>query len=208
MSQHHIPVAPFNQRKRLKVVQILSVVMIIGLIFSRPLWNEDTTPHDIMEMLGVGFILACIFGRLWSILYVGGHKNTNLITLGPYSVTRNPLYFFSTLGAIGIGLTFGSLLVAVVFGLLTYLVFRFTALREATFLADKFGDDYAEYARQTPLYWPNIMNYRDSFEITFSTRALFKTFVDAMFFLATVPLLEGLEYLHTQDIVPTLFWLP
>src|SRR6478736_6292629 len=49
---------------------------------------------------------------------------------GPFSMTQNPLYFFSTVGAAGIGLMFGSVLAAALLGLGSFLVFRFTARKE------------------------------------------------------------------------------
>ncbi|TIP81472.1 MAG: isoprenylcysteine carboxylmethyltransferase family protein, partial [Mesorhizobium sp.] len=107
---------PFNQRKRLLVVQALSIAAIGALLFSRPGWNEASSLHEVVEMIGFVLILVCIFGRLWSILYVGGRKNSELAVRGPYSITRNPLYLFSTIGAFGVGFMFGSLIVAAALG--------------------------------------------------------------------------------------------
>jgi protein-S-isoprenylcysteine O-methyltransferase Ste14 len=128
---------PFNQRKRLLVVQCLSIAAIGLLLFSRPGWDEASTLHEVVEMTGFILILVCIFGRLWSILYVGGRKNSELAISGPYSITRNPLYLFSTIGAFGIGLMFGSIIVAAFLGVCTYAVFLMTARKEEAFLQDK-----------------------------------------------------------------------
>ncbi len=98
----------FDQRKRLIVVQAAAVVAIILLLFTKPFLSEGSSGHEIVELLGVVFVLTCFIGRLWSILYVGGKKNDELISMGPFSMTQNPLYFFSTVGAIGIGLMYGS----------------------------------------------------------------------------------------------------
>ncbi len=43
--------------------------------------------------------------------YIAGLKSKRVISYGPYSIMRNPLYFFSSLGFIGAGLTFGSTLI-------------------------------------------------------------------------------------------------
>ena len=85
-------------------------------------------------MSGLALVVLCITGRLWCILYVGNKKNLELVTRGPYSMTRNPLYFFSTLGAAGIGLMFGSLTVAATLLLLSFWTFSITAEKEASFL--------------------------------------------------------------------------
>ncbi|WP_338066483.1 isoprenylcysteine carboxylmethyltransferase family protein [Phyllobacterium zundukense] len=158
-------------------------------------------------MTGFVLILVCIFGRLWSILYVGGRKNSELAISGPYSVTRNPLYLFSTIGAFGIGLMFGSIIVAACLGFGTYAVFRETARKEEAFLRDKFGPEFEAYVARTPRYWPKPWLYQDEHEHRFSTKALGSTFFDALYFLAIFPAIEGIEYLQTTGYLPTYFWL-
>jgi hypothetical protein len=150
-------------------------------------------------------VLVCFLGRLWSILYVGGRKNDELVVSGPFSMTRNPLYFFSTVGAVGIGLMFGSVLAGAMLGLASFLVFRFTARREAEFLAGRFGDAYKTYAARTPRFWPNPMLYRDQDQWLFSTSALRSTFRDGLYFLAVFPLIEAVEYLRMAGMLPSFF---
>ncbi len=203
----YIAPQPFNQRKRLFVVQILSTAAIVAVLFSRPGWNETSPVHEFVEMTGFAVVLICIFGRLWSILYVGGRKNSELATSGPYSITRNPLYLFSTIGAFGIGLIFGSIVVAVLLGLFSYLIFAITSRKEEAFLRGKFGAAYETYAAATPRFWPNPGLYRDLSQPTFCPKTLRSTFVDALCFLAAFPIIEGIENLHMTGYLPTYFWL-
>ncbi|WP_348628354.1 isoprenylcysteine carboxylmethyltransferase family protein [Mesorhizobium sp. WSM4313] len=175
----------FDQHKRLIVVQLAAVLAVILLLFSKPALAEGSDGHEVVETIGFAMVLICFLGRLWSILFVGGRKNDELIVSGPFSMTRNPLYFFSTVGTAGIGLMFGSLLAAALLGLASFLVFRFTARKEAEYLAGKFGAAYAAYAERTPSFWPNPLLYRDEAQWLFSTgaaehvprRALFPGFV-------------------------------
>ncbi|MDG4885366.1 isoprenylcysteine carboxylmethyltransferase family protein [Mesorhizobium sp. WSM4884] len=195
----------FDQHKRLIVVQVAAVVAIVLLLFSKPFLSEGSSGHELVETAGFGFVLVCFLGRLWSILYVGGKKNDELIVSGPFSMTRNPLYFFSTIGAVGIGLMFGSALAAAILGLASFIVFRFTANREAEFLFGKFGAVYTAYAGRTPGFWPNPMLYRDQDQLVFSTSALKSTFRDGLYFLALFPLIETVEYFRAAGVLPTLF---
>jgi hypothetical protein len=57
-------------------------------------------------MFLVGIVLAAVgmVGRIWCLTYSSGYKSSELVTQGPYSVCRNPLYFFSFIGLVGIGL--------------------------------------------------------------------------------------------------------
>ncbi len=196
------PRLPFNQKKRLIVVQLGSVLAAALFLVSKPAWNDQLVTHDIIEMTGAALVMICIMGRLWSTLYIGGRKNDELVTGGPFSTTRNPLYFFSTLGAVGIGLMFGSILVAIALGVLTFQIFRITAEKEAAFLSQKFGPAYAAYAERTPIFWPNFGGYRDAAEVYFSPRALRRTFFDGLYFLAIFPAIELLEYLQTAGLLP------
>ncbi|TPN83631.1 isoprenylcysteine carboxylmethyltransferase family protein [Mesorhizobium sp. CU2] len=195
----------FDQDKRLIVVQAAAVFAVILLLFSRPALAEGSNGHEIVETIGFAMVLICFLGRLWSILFVGGRKNDELIVSGPFSMTRNPLYFFSTVGAVGIGLMFGSALAAAMLGLASYAVFRFTAGKEAEYLAGKFGAVYTAYADRTPRFWPNPLLYRDEDQWLFSTRALKSTFCDGLYFLALFPVIETVEYFRASGALPTLF---
>lgn len=198
---------PFDQKKRLLVMQVGAVLAAGVLLLSRPAWNEAAAAHEFIEVLGLALVVLCVLGRLWSILYVGGKKNAELVTAGPYSMTRNPLYFFSTVGAIGIGLIFGSLIAAVVLGGLTFQVLVVTANKEAGYLTSKFGSAYETYARHTPMFWPNPLRYNDPLEVSFSPVALKSTFFDGLYFLAIFPLIEFVEFLRSIDVIPALITL-
>lgn len=157
------------------------------------------------ETFGLLLLLVCVFGRLWSILYAGGNKNVVLVTSGAYSVTRNPLYLFSVLGAVAIGLLFGSLMLAFVLGALAYAILYFTARREAEFLRSKFGLKYDEYARRVPFFLPNFNIYVESESTLFHPKALGATFKDGIFFLSVIPLVELTEYLRSQKLMPDIY---
>ena len=199
---------PFVQRKRLLIVQILCGVAIALMLVSRPAWDEMSLLHEGMEAAGALLILVCMFGRLWSILYVGGRKTSELVTSGPYSLTRNPLYLFSTVGVFGVGLVFGSVVVALVLAGLSYLVFEATARKEAAFLRAVFPRTYPAYEARTPSFWPDFSLYIQPDEVSFSPVALKRTFLDALYFLAMIPLIEGVEYAQLTGYMPTFLRLP
>lgn len=203
MMNHEAPAVPFTQRKRIRVVQVGALIALGVVLFAQPAFNEPAT-HEAIELNGFAFILACVFGRLWSILYIGGIKNEKLAVLGPYSVTRNPLYFFSTIGAFGIGLVMGSFVIAVLLAGLSYLVFDVTARKEADYLRAKFQGEYEAYEKRTPLFWPKLSLYTDSDGLEFSPKALKRTFVDALFFIALFPAIELIEYLQEIGVIPAL----
>ena len=199
-------IVPINQTARRHLLQGMGLVLAAALILGEPGWTAPAI-HEAIEMTGATLVLACVFGRLWSILYIGGRKNAELVTEGPFSMTRNPLYVFSCLGAFGIGLMFGSVLAAIGLAVLAWLVLAVTAQREAAYLAERFGRAYAAYAARTPFFWPDPRLFRAGDATSFSPRILGRTFVDTLWFLAAFPALEMLETLHEGGLLPTVLIL-
>lgn len=193
---------PVPQRQRIHILRVGALTMLPLLLLAQPTW--DGVAHELIEVAGICLVFACMVGRMWSILYVGSKKNVELVTTGPYSMMRNPLYFFSCIGAVGAGLMYGSLLVALGLGLAAYAVFSVTAMKEAEFLRSKFGLAYEVYSRHTPHFLPNPALYSDEQEVFFSPKALKRTLLDAALFLAIFPVIEGLEYLHVNGTLPIL----
>src|SRR5450759_2452543 len=91
---------------------LLFGVAVIGMgiaAVSSSAWPADTFVRPAINAIGIALIIVCIIGRSWSRLYVGWHKTRHLVSAGPYSVCRNPLYSFSILGAAGAAAQSGSM---------------------------------------------------------------------------------------------------
>jgi hypothetical protein len=103
-----------------------------------------------------GAILAGV-GELFRI-WASGHieKTLRLATGGPYAHTRNPLYVGSVLMALGFVVA-ARHPISVAAGL-TYLIVFYPAIirEEAKFLRAKFPDEYGEWARRVPLFFPRL----------------------------------------------------
>ncbi|RZJ44864.1 MAG: isoprenylcysteine carboxylmethyltransferase family protein, partial [Brevundimonas sp.] len=144
----HPPVAlslDIVQRRR-KWFAGLVLVVLLGLTASvRSVTAFGGDWHDDVEALGLALIIIAIVGRGWCSLYIGGRKKAEIVDRGPYSITRNPLYVFSFIGAFGIGAQTGSLVIGAVFAIATVLVFLRTVGREEAWLAEHFGAPYAAY---------------------------------------------------------------
>lgn len=194
---------PVNQKIRIRILQLGALLFVPLLFTMNPAFSGDG--NDTIEKIGVALVLICVTGRMWSILYIGSRKNHELVTKGPYSVTRNPLYFFSVIGAMGMGLYMGSLVMTFALGLALYLVLVTTAAKEAKHLEVLFSDSYRDYARRTPMFWPNPTLYEEGQEILFSPAALRRTFLDGLVFFAAFPAIEVMENLKDAGYLPMLF---
>lgn len=181
-------------------------VAFAGLLVVEPFDMGETFYHFWTETPGYLLILIAIGVRLWCTLYIGSRKNRRLVTTGPYSLTRNPLYVGSVIGAVGVGLQTGMLTFALIAGGLTALVFAWVVGREEAHLAAIFGAEYETYRARTPRVLPRPSLYRDDGPThEFEVAALWRTLRDSSLFLLAVPLTEALEALHMMGWLPN--WL-
>lgn len=182
-----------NQRMRINVLRLTMILVLPFLLFLRPQMLPDSTGHELIEAMGVLTLIAGVLGRFWSILYLGGRKNTEVMQDGPFSMTRNPLYFFSTVAATGIGLMMGAVSFAVLLGGAVGTILYVTAGREAAFLRQEFGPTYDAYADRVPFFFPDPRLFRAAPEAVFRTGPLRKNLFDAFVFLSFIPLVELLD---------------
>jgi protein-S-isoprenylcysteine O-methyltransferase Ste14 len=180
----------------------------IAILFLRSSWPEGGVVNTLIETTGLALIALCILGRAWSILYIGGRKASELVDHGPYSVTRNPLYVFSFLGALGVGFQSGSLVIGLAALVLAAIVFVPVVRREEEVLARTFGAPFEAYCQRVPRFWPRLALWRDPPTVSFAPPLLYSTLRDSLVFAAAYPLFELVELLQDKGILPVLAWLP
>lgn len=196
---------PVNQKVRIRVLQIGAALVALLILFVRPAIGGIA--HEAIQMVGLALVLVCVGGRMWSILYIGARKNAELVTGGPYSMMRNPLYFFSTVGAAGVGLMVGSFILTAVLALGAYFALGATARREADYLRSLFGTTFDDYARVTPMFWPKPSLYKEPKEATFSPPSLRRNVLDGLYFLLLYPVIELIRYAQEAGHLPVLLTL-
>ena len=125
-------------------------------------YTLDITSIESLKMSIIGFVLVVFgsFGRIWASLYIEGHKTKNLITAGPFSMVRNPLYFFSLIMLLGFSLALKSIFLPLSL-LLIFVVFHIpTIANEEKKLQNIHGEKFEDYVRSTPRLIPNIFKYK------------------------------------------------
>ncbi|MDT3685171.1 MAG: isoprenylcysteine carboxylmethyltransferase family protein [Pseudorhodoplanes sp.] len=193
-------------RKIVLFAAIALGVLVFAVTNSRH--ASDGTIHEMIEWIGIVLIVACILGRTWASLYIGGRKIDALVMDGPYSTMRNPLYFFSFLGAVGAGAQTGSVVIALICGLIAFAVFYIVVLQEEKLLLERYGAPYRDYMARVPRFLPNPALWKDEPMLTIRPPRVLMTFADALVFLLAVPAAEGFEYLQETGVFPVLFLLP
>lgn len=181
------------QKLRKLAVAALGLLLIGLTVFTQSPGGTDSQWHEAVEALGLAAIVVAIVGRAWCSLYIGGRKKAEIVDRGPYSLSRNPLYIFSFIGAFGIGAQTGQATIAVLFVVVAWLIFRATVQREEAWLADRFGAVYAAYVARTPRFWPRFKSWRDQDELTVRPTFFLLTLRDGLAFLIAIPLFEAID---------------
>jgi protein-S-isoprenylcysteine O-methyltransferase Ste14 len=141
--------------------------LIISIYFWKPLSvNLSAVEHLIFLLVGAILYFTGMAFILWSRLTLGKlyfvstsfsaqlYADHQLVTRGPFAIVRHPIY----LGLIAAAL--GSLLLYQTWTALAYAVFApfilFRAHREEQALAAEFGEEWQNYCRRVPAFFPRL----------------------------------------------------
>jgi protein-S-isoprenylcysteine O-methyltransferase Ste14 len=192
----HATRQPIGQRRRILALFFAAILVALALPFVSPVASEGALPHEAIEVFGMLLIIAAIVGRSWCALYIGGRKAREIVATGPYSISRNPLYAFSLMGIVGIGLQTGSLVMGLFLLAIALAIFLPVIRREEQLLADRFGYEYAAYCARVPRFGPNLAGWRDMETIAVHPERVRQTCVEALVFLLAIPVCEGIDMLQ------------
>ncbi|MDR3153712.1 MAG: isoprenylcysteine carboxylmethyltransferase family protein [Deltaproteobacteria bacterium] len=155
--------------------------------------------------LGCFLAVLATVGRLWCAQYIAGYKDGVLVTEGPYSVTRNPLYFFSFMGGMGAGFATETILLPAVIFAGFLMIYPATIRAEEKKLSLMFGDAYRAYAASVPRFFPKLSLFREPEEYVIKTKTYRRAGVEAMLFVWIIILFEIFEELGETGAIPALF---
>jgi protein-S-isoprenylcysteine O-methyltransferase Ste14 len=170
--------------------------------------HEGSIVSTFIFLSGLILVGVATVGRLWCSLYISGHKNEALITTGPYSVSRNPLYLFSLLGFVGIGLASETLTLAVVLALAMLLGYPAVIRQEEAVLRARFGAAFEAYCARVPRFLPRLSGYAEPESYVVNPRLFRRTMLDVVWFVWFVGLVEVVEALHEFHYIEPLIYLP
>jgi len=163
--------------------------------------QTDYLPHwalEVSELIGFLFLGVASFGRIWCLVFIAGRKRDVLVVSGPYSVVRNPLYLFSFIGAIGLGLATQAPALAGLLAVAFASYYHFVVKREETSLLTKFGGEYRAYLASVPRWIPSLRRFAEPEEMTIKPAKVRKGIFGATWFLWVFLLWEVVENLHEK----------
>ncbi len=134
--------------------------LLVMLVFARPTGSS----------MIVGFLLALLGEsiRFWGVSYAGSETRTTgavggtqLVTSGPYSHVRNPLYLGNILLYVGIGIMSNALMPYLPLVALAYFIFQYTGIIsiEEEYLARTFSN-WEEYRTHVGKFLPTIRAFK------------------------------------------------
>jgi protein-S-isoprenylcysteine O-methyltransferase Ste14 len=111
-------------------------------------------PTAVSILVGLPF---AIVGAVFRGLAAGViKKDSTLATSGVYALTRNPLYFGSSLLAAGFGIMSFSEMAAVVLIVPFGLIYPTVMLREEAHLSRLFPEEFRAYKKKVPRFFPRL----------------------------------------------------
>ena len=192
---------------RLVASRLMVIAAVSVAIFTEHLWAENGVGERALASAGFLCLLAGCIGRIWCAVHIAGRKNNTLVTEGPFSIMRNPLYFFTSIAMVGAGLSFDSLTLAALFAVVFFMTHWRTILLEETNLRAIFGTAFDAYQAAVPRFFPNPRLYKPATTITISAPAFMRAMTEA----ALIPLAflggQGVVALHHAGVLPTLIKL-
>lgn len=189
-------------------ILIMAPFAAMGLL-SDPLVGESFWFSLTFETVGWVIFVAGVGLRFWSTLYIGGNKGTTLMTEGPYSLCRNPLYLGNLLLTLSIAFFMESLVFAVGLFLASLVFATATINSEERRLGEKMGPQYQEYLRSVPRLFPRFGGFHESGTIEVDTRCLRIEARRSLRYLWIPLVCQVLDPLRDQSWWPQLFdYLP
>jgi protein-S-isoprenylcysteine O-methyltransferase Ste14 len=148
------------ERRRAPVGLVILAPFSMAAVFSRP-WLESASAGALACTI-VGWLLfltGAIF-RLWATLHIGGRKGRTVVDDGPYSLTRNPLYFGIFLMTLSIAAFLQSPALAIGLCLAAWSYLQVTVQSEERRLSAKLGRDFRDYCGRVSRFWPQPATFR------------------------------------------------
>jgi protein-S-isoprenylcysteine O-methyltransferase Ste14 len=181
---------PLVERLR-KPVSRLIAVAVLALALFVPQHHKNTLLEEILfENTGFVLLMLAALGRIWCAVYISGRKDRVLCTDGPYSLCRNPLYFFSFLGVTGFFLALRNFYALGITVLLFLVYYHFVIRSEERRLRALFGVAFDRYVRDTPRFIPAFRRIRSLESYTISPSIIERALKEVLWFLLAVNFIE------------------
>jgi protein-S-isoprenylcysteine O-methyltransferase Ste14 len=143
-------------------IRVVIILVFLLLVRDKALKGHTTIHNPWLQGIGLAVFLLGLALAIWARVYLGRNwgmpmsqkADPELVTTGPYSRVRHPIYSGIILAMIGTTIAVDVYWLVAVVILGAYFVY--SASMEERFMADRFPDSYPEYKRSTKMLIPFI----------------------------------------------------
>ena len=196
------------EHQRTGLSKLVAVVAFILLALTQSHWElQDENVATFLFSTGLGLAAIGSTGRIWCSFFISGRKDGELVTEGPYSISRNPLYVFSCIGLVGVGLSTETLTYPLLFLVIFGLYYPGIMAREERRLEELFGESFRQYRQRVPRFWPNRGLYSEPASWSSNPRLFRRHILSDIWFVWITAIIELVEGLRNVGLLPHLLTL-
>ena len=196
------------EHQRTGLSKLVAVVAFILLALTQSHWElHHENVATFLFSTGLGLAAIGATGRIWCSFFISGRKDGELVTEGPYSISRNPLYVFSCIGLVGVGLSTETLTYPLLFLVIFGLYYPGIMAREERRLEELFGESFRQYRQRVPRFWPNRGLYSEPASWSSNPRLFRRHILSDSWFVWIAAIIELVEGLRNVGWLPHLLTL-
>lgn len=194
------------KRMRIVISRVFAALIFVLICTAESYWNTFLHPlTTVMIITAIVLVIIASVGRLWCSLYIAGYKTSHLVTQGPYSMCRNPLYFFSFLGAMGVGLATETFLIPLLILTAFWVYYPLVIKGEEQVLKKRHKESFEQYEKQVPRFFPKLSLLTEPASYQVNPMIFKKHILDVIWFGLSLGILEIIEECHRLHLFPSIF---
>lgn len=194
-------------RHKSRDMRLIGLIFLVSYVFTDSHWEASALLSNSFLLVGVILVSLAAILRAWSILYIAGYKQKFLVTEGPFSICRNPIYLSTVLGFSGIALDTETITYPILAFIFFLAYFLIQVRGEEARLASLHGERYLAYCRRTPRLIPNFRLLDEPREYVVRPAEFRRWLADAVWFIWGLGLVEFIDSLHDVGLLPVIFHL-
>jgi protein-S-isoprenylcysteine O-methyltransferase Ste14 len=191
---------------RINLSRLATLLFVVALSVTSSRWaNLQPVAAHLLGFSGWLLVGVGVMGRIWAGSYICGCKNVNLMTDGPYSLCRNPLYLFSFIGGLGAMLVTQTLLFPALFSLIFLSYYQPVMRNEEHTLRAIHGASFEAYQKCVPLFWPRQVGFNEPERYSMCAKPFRRFLIEVIWFIVIAAVLQVLHQLQVNGFLLTLF---
>lgn len=198
-----LPTPSFLARHRIGLWRLVLFTFTGLCIVGTPAWPNHWL-STVLRLCGIALVSTAALGRMWCALYISGRKSQELVTAGPYSLCRHPLYLFNLVGFIGVAMLAESMVAAALLATAFAILYPSVIASEERILRSRF-EEFDAYRASTPALLPRLSGYNTPLLWTVEVRAFVRNAADSVWFPLLGIAVEFLDIAHSNGWIRGLF---